>query len=257
MQDSTQIQCPSCGAINRADPRISAQTRYCRQCGKPLLRADSFPPAPRPGDNGFATAGVICGILMCVPICCVLAIIFGVIGLSRANTGRVGGRGMAFLGIALGSLGFVLWTVGLLIAFASASHIADIMVAESYLRPIGFACMEYAEGHDGFYPPDLGTLATTRHLSPQMFIIPGKGKVAPASLPLERLADWVNANSDFDYEGAGLTIHSSPDSAVASENAAFAVGDRVAAIFVNGRTRMVRIEDLQADLERNRAGDSQ
>jgi hypothetical protein len=74
-----------------------------------------YGPAPmtRVPDNGMALASFVCGLLGLVPfwigfVLCVLAVVFGVLGLQRANGVAMGkGRGLAIAGIVLG-LAFVL-----------------------------------------------------------------------------------------------------------------------------------------------------
>jgi hypothetical protein len=80
-------------------------------------------PAPRPvGGAGMATAALVLGILALITSFTViggvllglLAIIFGVIAMRRANRGLAAGRGRAIAGIVLGVLGIVV--AGALIA---------------------------------------------------------------------------------------------------------------------------------------------
>jgi hypothetical protein len=61
-------------------------------------------PQPRPG-NGFAIAGIV-GLLIFWIVLSPLAIIFGSIGISKANRGA-SGKGMAVAGLVLGILGVV------------------------------------------------------------------------------------------------------------------------------------------------------
>jgi hypothetical protein len=80
------------------------------------------PPARPIGGGGMATAALVLGILALITSFTViggvllglLAIIFGIIGLRRANRGLALGRGRAIAGIILGLLGIVV--AGLLIA---------------------------------------------------------------------------------------------------------------------------------------------
>ena len=64
-------------------------------------------------ENGMAVTSFVCGLLGLVPlwigfVLCILAVIFGVLGLQRANGVAMGkGRGLAIAGIVLGLL-FVL-----------------------------------------------------------------------------------------------------------------------------------------------------
>ncbi len=83
----------------------------------------STPAAPgtRTGSNGLAIAALVCGIVglfIFEIILGVLAIIFGGIGLSRANRGA-GRRNMALAGIILGAIDVVLFVV---ILAVSAKH---------------------------------------------------------------------------------------------------------------------------------------
>ncbi|HEX2902209.1 MAG TPA: DUF4190 domain-containing protein [Jatrophihabitans sp.] len=74
-------------------------------------------------NNGFAIAGLVCGIVgifVANIILGPLAIIFGGIGLSRANRGG-SGKGMAIAGIILGIIDIVLWII-VLAAVSSNNH---------------------------------------------------------------------------------------------------------------------------------------
>ena len=70
--------------------------------------------------NGMGTAALILGIIGLVLFGCifgVLAVIFGSIGISRANAGRANNKGVAVAGLILGIVGIVAWS---LIILASA-----------------------------------------------------------------------------------------------------------------------------------------
>lgn len=59
--------------------------------------------------SGFAIASLVLGILGCTPVwigfvLCVLAIVFGGIGISKTGPGGAGGRGLAIAGLILGCL---------------------------------------------------------------------------------------------------------------------------------------------------------
>jgi Domain of unknown function (DUF4190) len=73
-------------------------------------------------ENGMGTAALVLGILgllICGPLT-LLAIIFGAIGLQRANAGRANNRGAALTGLILGIVGAVLWFI-IWIAVASSN----------------------------------------------------------------------------------------------------------------------------------------
>jgi hypothetical protein len=79
-------------------------------------------PATRSGSNGLAIAGLVCGIIGVFIFNIILgplAIIFGGVGLRKANRGA-GHRGMALAGVILGVIDIVLFVV--LLAVASRGH---------------------------------------------------------------------------------------------------------------------------------------
>src|SRR5579863_6740502 len=87
-------------------------------------------PAPQQG-NGLAVAGMICGILSIVLfwvpvfgwILALLGVIFGAVGISKAN--KVGkGKGMAIAGLACGLLS-VLISIAMIFLFVSAAKDVD------------------------------------------------------------------------------------------------------------------------------------
>jgi len=78
------------------------------------------PPPPPPGaapQNGMGTAALVFGILQffCFPLLgSILAIIFGRIGMTRADQGLATNRGSAKAGFILGIIGLVLVAFGLI-----------------------------------------------------------------------------------------------------------------------------------------------
>src|SRR3954447_25965195 len=56
--------------------------------------------------NGMAVASLVCGVLFCIPVITgLLAILFGILGIRKASSGRAGGKGMAIAGLLLGIVG--------------------------------------------------------------------------------------------------------------------------------------------------------
>jgi len=92
--------------------------------------------APAGGSNGFAVAALVLGILSLVMfftiwlpfLLGVLAIVFGALGISRAN--RIGGKqkGLAIAGLVCGAVGMVLAIVFivLIVNVASDQNVQDI-----------------------------------------------------------------------------------------------------------------------------------
>ncbi|RMI34075.1 DUF4190 domain-containing protein [Nocardia stercoris] len=92
----------------------------------------NYPPGPQPqqgGGRGLAITSLVLGILAVVTFCTmfggvilgVLAVIFGLIAVLQARSGRAGGRGMALAGLVLGAIaligslvmGWYLWSHGM------------------------------------------------------------------------------------------------------------------------------------------------
>jgi len=75
-----------------------------------------FSPGPMPPQgpksNGLAITSLIMGILSCIPGVGLLAILFGALGMGKAKDPRVGGKGLAMVGIVLGLLGTLGWAYG-------------------------------------------------------------------------------------------------------------------------------------------------
>lgn len=126
-------------------------TAYCATCGLAITSTPatpppppSFPPAPAfgaptstgnypygvapggmgaPPRNGMGVAALVLGILSLFsycfgPILGILAVIFGGLGISRANQGSATNKGMATAGLVMGIVGLVLWSIVLLAAMA-------------------------------------------------------------------------------------------------------------------------------------------
>lgn len=83
-------------------------------------------PAPPPGlpaygpgarTNGFAVASLVLGVLFCLIVTAVLAVIFGNVALGRIETsnGTEKGRGLAIAGIVLGWIGIALLAIAALV----------------------------------------------------------------------------------------------------------------------------------------------
>jgi Domain of unknown function (DUF4190) len=84
-------------------------------------------PGTQARSNGMAIAALVCGIVglfIFEVILGVLAIVFGGIGLSRANRGA-GRRGMALAGVILGAIDVIVFVV---ILAVSAKHHFRVMI---------------------------------------------------------------------------------------------------------------------------------
>lgn len=107
-RDGTQrIRCPRCSSLSP----ITANN--CRDCGMPFTMEGTTLEASGTS-NGFCVASLVLGIIgipaSCTVITPLLAIIFGIIGLTQLSQSGAesGGRGMAIAGIICGGVGLVI-----------------------------------------------------------------------------------------------------------------------------------------------------
>lgn len=103
------------------------------QPGQPGYGAAGYPGGYRPLPRGLAIGALIVGILSVLAVCLpfvspvlgVVAIVLGVLALSRIRTGRAGGRGMAIGGVITGVAGLAM---GLLVVVTLAPLVDDFRV---------------------------------------------------------------------------------------------------------------------------------
>ena len=121
--------CASCGLAMGAAPPAAAwpAPTVAAPSWAPGQTTATWPAAPpssgngggqlgayRAPQNGMGTAALILGIVGLLLFGCifgVLAIIFGSIGISRANAGLANNKGVAIAGLILGIVGFVGWSL--------------------------------------------------------------------------------------------------------------------------------------------------
>src|SRR5688572_4588771 len=93
-------------------------SQYPPQPPQPPQYPPQAPPppgfSPNPGpqgqqSNGLAITALIMGILSCIPGVGFLAILFGALGMGKAKDPRIGGKGLAIVGIVLGLIGIIAW----------------------------------------------------------------------------------------------------------------------------------------------------
>ena len=121
--------------------------------------------ARRPPRNEEITASLVLGVILFVPPCGLLAIIFGILGIRRASVcGK--GKGMAISGLILGCVGLCIMplvlTSLLLPSLNSPRPTANRIKSASNLRLIGQACIMYSNENAGKLPPDWGDSADER-----------------------------------------------------------------------------------------------
>lgn len=97
---SQLIKCPRCSSNN------GISLNNCKSCGMPFTMEGTTLEAAG-ANNGFCVAALVLGIIGipagCTVIVPLLAIIFGIVGISQSGEG--GGKGMAIAGIVCGGIG--------------------------------------------------------------------------------------------------------------------------------------------------------
>ena len=171
---------------------------------------------PQPSSNGFAIGSLICGLVMCVPLSGVMAIILGVIGVRKAKQRGGAGHGLAIVGIVLGAVAtlmmipeVIFFTSVVMPTFARAHEVADRVKCAANLHNIGQAIAAYQSSNGRAMPADLGVLVKNGSLPAAFLICPDdKATVAPASTYLYRGASFASAPTPRDvvaYEP--VTVH--------------------------------------------------
>lgn len=107
---------PPAPPVSSAPPAYPAYSGYA---AAPTSAAGPDGREYRPGSNGRAIAALCCGILGFVPFASIAAIVLGILALAQLRRVVQNGRGMAVIGIVLGSL----WVAGALalVVFALTS----------------------------------------------------------------------------------------------------------------------------------------
>ena len=209
MEDATIVACPTCGKKYRISPDKIGRTFKCAGCQTqfvaggdpppvdelqeigfaepPQAQYQSAPPPPPmmgynsgamgPKTSGMAIASLVLGIVGCVPLFGLLAIVFGIIGINQTGPGKANGRGMAITGLVLGCILpaitiLMLLSSILLPAFGKARETANRAKCASNLRQIGLAILLYQNENSQQFPPDLATLGRNENLTFNVFCCP-------------------------------------------------------------------------------------
>jgi prepilin-type processing-associated H-X9-DG protein len=111
---------------------------------------------------------------------------------------------------------------------------ANRVKCSSNLRQIGQAIQSYSSKNGGAYPPDLGTLAKSENLGPDLFACPDTDVQPPPNISPDEAANWINKNSDYIYIGANLKMGAEPTIVVCYEKDGNHGGKGMNILFADG-----------------------
>lgn len=120
--------------------------------------------------------------------------------------------GGAFLAVSMG-----------MPALNRSREIANRVACATNERTIMQYVLQYAQSHDGKFPPTLAALVLDQNISPQTFVCPDTSTTVPPAVrhgTPQQQADWVAAHSDYIYLGAGKTIQTPANQVVLTESQA-------------------------------------
>jgi prepilin-type processing-associated H-X9-DG protein len=125
----------------------------------------------------------------------------------------------------------------LLPALNRARETANRVKCASNLRIIGQAMLLYSNDHKGQYPPDLGTLLRTQEITIDVFVCPSGDNQVPPQVRnggIDQMVQWVNANGDYVYLGAGKNNQSPADEPLVYEKPHDHGGDGMNLLYGDG-----------------------
>lgn len=174
---SFTFKCPRCGNDLQAEDSWAGQQTTCPRCSQQITIpypnvAASTPNVPAgatalnqsvtPVNLGMATAALVFGILsfLCVPLCGIVALILGIIALSKIknSNGVLLGHGKAVTGIVFGCWSILRFPVlailaaMILPALSKAREKAQQISCVNNLKQITLAVAIFAEDHNDHIP---------------------------------------------------------------------------------------------------------
>jgi len=183
-----RFQCSHCGKEVEVQDAYAGSRGQCPGCGQEITvpqvgdpggvtmsGAGAPPPAGRPvpvsdrqtapeKTSGMAIASLVCGLLGCLQITAILAIVFGLMGIRQVNRseGRVGGMGLAIGGMILGVFLALVGGAGVALCLSASRSLpmglsraleqAQRAQCAANLRSIGMSIKVYSSGNRGRWP---------------------------------------------------------------------------------------------------------
>lgn len=256
------VQCPKCGQANQVDSSQGELFR-CSACGQNFRVAAPVAAQPVAGDPsqpGYvqyqtpvavqktsvtAILALVFGCLaLLFPPAGIVAIVLGIIALTKTKNPQVGGKGLAIAGICVGTVGMIFMACMLSILLPSlnrARETANRVKCASNLRQLGQAMLMYANENRGVYPPTPELLLLTQDISADVFNCPSTNDTPPQGTTAAELAVSFGTpgNVSYIYFGKGLTTSSSPDAILFYETSVNHDGNGGNFLFGDGHVEFV------------------
>ena len=216
--------------------------------------------------NGLAVTSLVFGIIgFCIPILGgIVAIITGILGLSRTKDPRVGGRGLAIAGLVLGCISILASLVVvplqisiLLPALNRAREQANRVKCASNMRQLAMSLQMYASKNGGQFPDTLeDVLQADPSLSPSVFVCPSDNKnPSPGTSPQAIAADIASGQHDsYIYVGKGLTTSEPGDTVLLYEPLRDHNNQGMNVLYADGHVAFIRSAQAQPILAQQAAG---
>jgi len=245
-------RCPTCGY------QLLPSERECPKC-KFAGASSPTAPAPTPSSSppptsGLAVASLVVGILALGGLLAIPGLILGIVALVKVNRsqGRLWGRGLAWAGIGLSSLGLLasLFLAAVLFpVFVRAREAAKTATCLSNVKQLSLAVIMYAQDHDDKLPPADTWCDSLRPYvkDARIFVCPNARQLksgyaynrALSGRPFAEVAEPQRTvllyESDLGWNGAG-----GPET-LASPRRHFFVGNVFG--FVDGHVKRVAVEE--------------
>ncbi|HSU66950.1 MAG TPA: DUF4190 domain-containing protein [Tepidisphaeraceae bacterium] len=212
--------------------------------------------------NGWAITSLIFGIVsFCLPVLgSVVAIVTGIVGLTKTRDPRVGGKGPAIAGITLGGLSLL--TVPLIIAILlpslnRAREMANRVKCAANMRQLGTAMMMYANNNNGHFPDKFeDVLQASPDLSAATFVCPSDDKLPPSTTSVQTEEHDIASGKhcSYVYIGADLTSSASPDTVLLYEPLTDHRNQGINVLFADGHVEFLATKEAQSIIKQHGAG---
>ena len=174
---------------------------------------------------------------------------------------RLGGRGLAIAGLAIGLFTLVIESpLLLMVSLPAASRGLEqahrIRCADN-VRELGVSLMTYAETHNSKYPAeldDLLDLPTPPNVT--AFVCPSDNKTAPAASPRESTTADISSglHCSYVYVGSGVKSTSDPQTVILYEPLGIHRREGMNVLFADGRSQWLNADEAQSILDQRARG---